>query len=80
MPQPPTCRECGHPNLVQLGITSKAGQRLSLMSCTRCESRTWTADGEPVTREQMLSITAGDPDFVMTPSPARERKRTGVKR
>lgn len=75
-----TCPECGHRNVVELGMAAKDGTRLTLMSCTRCETRTWAADGEPVTREEMLRITAGDPDFVVTPSPARTRRKAPAKR
>lgn len=80
MPQPTACPECGHRNVVELGMTSKTGRSLLLLSCTRCETRTWTADGEPVSRDEMLRITAGDPDFVVTPSPARVRKKAAAKR
>lgn len=80
MPSTAACPGCGHSNVVELGMTSKTGQRLALLSCSRCETRTWTADGQPVSREEVLRITAGDPDFVMTPVPARVRRKAAGQR
>lgn len=80
MPRTTACSDCGHSNVVELGMTTTAGRRLSLLSCTRCETRTWTADGQPVSREEVLRLTAGNPDFVVTPAPARARRKPTAKR
>ena len=78
MPQTAACSDCGHSNVVELGMTTKTGRQLSLLSCTRCETRSWTADGQPVSRDEVLRLTAGDPDFVVTPAPARVRKKAAA--
>ena len=39
-----------------------------MVSCASCESRTWFADGEEVSMDDVLKITSGDPDFVVNPS------------
>ena len=75
MSQQATCPECGHRGVVELGMTAKNGQQLCLLSCTRCETKSWTSDGHPVSREEVLRITAGNPDFVMAPTPVRIRKK-----
>ncbi|TAL15518.1 MAG: hypothetical protein EPN99_13180 [Frankiales bacterium] len=80
MPQTTACSGCGHSSVVELGMTTKAGRRLSLLSCTRCQTRTWTADGQPVPREEVLRLTAGNPDFVVTPAPARARRKPAAER
>lgn len=52
----------------------KGGQTLTMLSCTRCETRSWLADGAPVSMADVLKITAGDPDFVVQPSVKTQRR------
>ena len=72
---PPTipCSRCDRGNVVELEMKAKNGQVLALASCTKCETRTWTADGVPVEVQDVLKITSGDPDFVVTPSGRKSR-------
>ena len=56
-------------------MRGKDGHTLTMLSCPRCESRTWFADGEPVERTDVLKLSAGNPDFVMSPSPGRGSPR-----
>lgn len=68
------CAHCDRPGLVELAMKVKSGQSLTMLSCTRCESRTWLSDGVPVTLDQVLKITAGQPDFVIQPGTAAKRR------
>lgn len=70
------CSRCDRGTVVELEMTTKSGEKLALASCTRCETRTWTSDGVPVDRQDVLKITSGDPDFAVTPS-ARKSPRPG---
>lgn len=73
-----TCPVCQRGSVTELEMAVKNGQRLRMSSCTKCEARTWTADGVPVTRDEVLKITADDPDFVVVPtSPKTRRSRVG---
>ena len=69
------CSRCDNGSVVELEMSTKTGQKLALASCTRCETRTWTSDGEPVEVQDVLKLTSGDPDFVVTPS-GRKSPRT----
>ena len=79
MADPRSCASCGKPGPVELEMKVKSGQTLTMLSCSTCETRTWLADGEPVPVADILKITAGDPDFVVTPS-VKTQRRAGVKR
>lgn len=68
------CARCASSNVLELQMTAKNGQTLTMSNCTRCETRTWTADGSVVTREEVLRITSGDDDFVVLPSPTKARR------
>lgn len=62
------CATCGQPRPLELQMTVKSGQVLTMVSCSRCETRTWFADGEPVSMDEVLKITSGNPDLVIEPS------------
>jgi hypothetical protein len=68
------CTRCDKGNVVELEMTAKNGQVMTMASCTRCETRTWTVDGAPVERDEVLRITSGDPDFEVTPSASTSRR------
>jgi hypothetical protein len=70
------CSHCDNSNVVELEMTAKNGQVLSMASCPRCETRSWTSDGNPVPMEEVLRITSGDPDFVVAPSERTRRSRS----
>lgn len=55
-------------------MKAKDGQRLSMLSCTRCEKRSWLADGEPISTRDALKPAAGDPNFAMRPSVTAKRR------
>lgn len=67
------CSRCGRARPIELEMKLKSGQTLRMISCTRCETRSWTADGEPMELDDVLRLTSGDPDFVKSPV-IRERK------
>lgn len=71
-----TCSACGKEGPVELQMTVKAGPELTLLSCSRCETRTWLVDGEPAGVEAVLAAAAGDPSFVLEPSRRSVRGRT----
>jgi hypothetical protein len=60
-------------------MTVKTGQVLTMLSCPRCEARTWLADGKPVSKDEVLKLTSGDADFVMT-APATKPRRAAARR
>ncbi|MBK5306137.1 MAG: hypothetical protein JJD92_05565 [Frankiaceae bacterium] len=68
------CPECGQPNPIELEMKVKGGQALTMLSCGRCEARSWLSDGEPVSKSDVLKLTAGDPDFTVVPSPKTQRR------
>ena len=70
-----SCPECGQPNPVELAMTVKGGQELTMLSCGRCEARSWLSDGAPVSKSDVLKLTSGDPDFAVVPS-AKTQRRT----
>jgi len=73
------CATCGQPRPLELQMTVKSGQVLTMVSCQRCESRTWFADGEAISMDDVLKITSGNPEFVVTPS-ARAPKHAPSRR
>jgi hypothetical protein len=46
-------------------MRNRGGPQMTMMSCSRCENRTWFADGEPLSREQALAVVAGRDDFAL---------------
>jgi len=62
------CATCGQPRPLELQMTVKSGQVLTMVSCSRCETRTWFADGQPISMDDVLKITSGNPEFVVNPS------------
>jgi hypothetical protein len=48
-----------------------------MLSCPKCETRSWYADGSPVTMQEVLKITANDPEFVVMPTASRVRATRG---
>jgi hypothetical protein len=73
------CATCGRPKPLELQMKVKSGQVPTMVSCASCESRTWFADGEEVSMDDVLKITSGDPDFVVNPS-ARAPKHAPSRR
>lgn len=65
------CRGCGRSNPLELQMTVRSGQTLSLVSCPRCETRTWFADGEPISEDELYRLASGKSDFTLTPSKRR---------
>ncbi len=74
MPRTVPCTRCANGNVVELEMKVASGRVLAMSSCTRCETRTWTADGEPVSRDEVLKITAGNPDFQVVPNAPKPRR------
>jgi hypothetical protein len=70
-----SCSQCGQRNPIELEMKVGGGQTLTMLSCGRCENRTWLADGQPISTSDVLKLTAGDPDFVVTPSPTTQRRK-----
>jgi hypothetical protein len=62
------CATCGQPRPLELQMQVKSGQVLTMVSCPRCETRTWCADGQQISMDDVLKITSGNPDFVVNPS------------
>ena len=56
-------------------MTAPNSQVLTMVSCPRCETRSWYADGTPVSMQEILKITANDPQFVVMPSASKQRSR-----
>jgi len=62
------CATCGQPRPLELQMTVKPDRVLTMVSCSRCETRTWFADGEQISMDDVLKITSGNPEFVVNPS------------
>ena len=77
MPDPVACIACGHKSPFELQMTAKNKQLLTMVSCPKCETRSWYADDTPVTMQEVLKITANDPEFVVMPSTGKQRSRRG---
>lgn len=60
------CTSCGRGRPLAVDMKAKTGQQLTMLSCPRCETRTWLADGVAVPMEEVLKITSGDPEFEKT--------------
>ena len=73
------CATCGQPRPLELQMTVKPDRVLTMVSCSRCETRTWFADGEQISMDDVLKITSGNPDFVVNPS-ARAPKHAPSRR
>lgn len=73
----PPCERCGRASTIELEMRAKGGQLLTMLSCSRCEHRSWRADDQPVSMAEVLRITSGDADFTMAPSSKRERAERG---
>lgn len=57
-------------------MTTKQGRRMRLVSCTRCETRTWLSeDGSLMSSDDVFRIAAGDPDFELKPAPRKPSSR-----
>jgi Zn-finger nucleic acid-binding protein len=69
-----SCPSCGRSGPIELQMSVKTGQELTMLSCPSCETRSWLADGEPVPRDEVLRLTSGDPDFVVKPPANGVRK------
>jgi hypothetical protein len=67
-----TCRHCGRPGQIELQMTIKDGPAtttLAMLSCGRCENRTWLVDGEEVSKARALAVVAGRDDFALVYKP-----------
>ena len=62
------CTNCGQGRPIELQMTTKSGQVLTMTSCPRCESRSWYAAHQPVSIDAVLKITAKDPEIRMNHS------------
>ena len=69
------CIHCGWAQPVELSMNAKNGTPLTMVSCRRCEQRTWYADGEPVLLRDMLRMTNGAADFELETSSRRPPAR-----
>ena len=56
------CPRCGSAGQVELQMRNRGGPQMTMLSCGRCENRTWLADGEPLSREEVLAVVAGRED------------------
>jgi hypothetical protein len=61
------CPRCGGTGQIELQMRNKDGPTMTMLSCGRCENRTWLVDGEPMSREQVLAVVSGRPDFQLPP-------------
>ena len=73
MQSPVACVVCGRERPIELQMTVKNDQVLTMISCPKCETRSWYADGSPVTMDEVLKITANDPEFVVMPVASKPR-------
>ena len=64
-----TCRHCGRPGQIELQLTIKEGPAMTMLSCGRCEHRTWRVDGEEVSKARALALVAGRDDFALVHKP-----------
>lgn len=71
------CGSCGRGRPIELQMTTKAGRVLTMRSCPRCESRSWLADGAPVSSDDILRLTADDPDFALVPYATKQKRDSG---
>jgi len=62
------CPACSVGKQIELEITTKAGEVLTLQSCMRCETRTWLTGGHRIDRDEVLRLSAGDADFALQPN------------
>ena len=60
------CPRCGSPGQVELQMRNKGGPQLTMLSCGRCENRTWLSDGEPLSPEEVLSVVSGREGFALS--------------
>ena len=75
MTQALRCTNCERPGLVELEMKVRSVLVLTMLSCSRCEARSWLADGRPAQMQDVLKLTSGDPDFVVRTS-SRSLRRT----
>lgn len=66
-----SCGGCGRAGPLQLQMTVRTGETLSLVSCPRCETRTWFADDDPISRDDLYRLASGKDDFTLSPSKRR---------
>jgi len=52
------CPVCRTKQIVEIGI-NLGDSAVTLHSCSKCETRWWERDGEPVEVNGVLSLTAG---------------------
>lgn len=69
------CTSCGRGRPLAVDMKAKTGQQLTMLSCPRCEARTWLADGVAVPMEEVLKITSGDPEFAQTTDGRKNKRR-----
>jgi hypothetical protein len=59
------CSRCGSAGQVELQMRNKGDTQLTMLSCGQCENRTWLADGEPLSQEQVLAVLSGREDLTL---------------
>lgn len=65
------CPACSTGKQIELEMTTKAGNVLTLRSCMRCEARSWFVDGKPVGRDELLRATSANSEFELRQPPPR---------
>ena len=73
------CQGCGSGLTLAVKVpASRAGQHLTMTSCTQCEHRLWTSDAGTVSMQDVLRDLSGRRDFV-APA-ARPLRRSACQR
>lgn len=73
------CAHCGHPEPIIIDITDQhSASPLRLISCTKCEVRTWEDRSGGTDRALVLQHLSRRPDFVLVPPSSAPRRRRGA--
>lgn len=51
------CPRCRNSQLVEINLTV-GGEQVTMRSCSRCETRWWEHDGEPMSLEHVRALAA----------------------
>lgn len=71
-----SCSNCGCRQALTIDMTvGKAGPRVSLTSCPRCEHRVWSNGTAAIPRTDVLQVLSGREDFVLVEKPSGTRRR-----
>ena len=52
------CSRCDSEDCIQIEITLKGEESVEFFSCRRCEAKWWERDGDTVTLDDVLTLTA----------------------